>query len=500
MNKKFYIFGSRIDEKARVEKMVKLIEINSSGLTILMGGDAELYGNLREFHHGHPKRFWVENWNSLDDYFVWTIMVPEDSAGYYEVSMIGTGKNLEIEIIAGDSKITAWINNGWERMLNRKWAWEYLDTISDPYTRIVCSGWDRIPIGTIYLPEGASTIKMRARKMGMDLALYSLELTPVDAKKTLAEKAKKLRSDTKWLADAKYGIMFHWNSAVYPRYGERKPFPKNVEDFDVDSFVDVVKETGAGYVILTATWAEHKFPAPIRAIDEILPGRTSKRDLIMEIADALSEHGVKLILYYHCGHGDAEWWKKTGFNEDKSKFIDNWCKIVSEIGQRYGERLAGWFFDNGCVYYPLNPPFERMARAAKTSNLNRIICYNSWIWPKFTDFQDYFCGEGANWLMDQSILRYLPKGGDGIFTGGPQNGLQAHCCFPLERGSTWGHTKPNTEIPSPNWEKDEFIKMIKDCIERKFIPSINLEVYEDGMPSPRSLELMKALRKEIKGK
>lgn len=480
------------------ESEAKVIQVDPMGITVLMGGDAELHGSLREFKPGHPKRFWVENWDSLDDYFVWTVEVPQGGGGYYEVSLIGTGKDSEIEVVTSDgNKISAWVNNGWDKMLRGKWAWEYLGSISDVSARLICSRWDRMIIGSLYLPEGISTIKMRARKVGMDLALYSLELTPVGVREILAEKAKKLRSDTKWLADAKYGVMITWNSAVYPRYGERKPFPKNVEDFNVTAFVNMVMETGARYVIFTATWAEHKFPAPIRSIDEILPGRTSKRDLIGEIADALSVHDIKLILYYHCGHDDAEWWKRTGFNENKSKFIDNWCKIVSEIGQRYGEKLAGWFFDDGCVYYPLNPPFERMAKAAKTGNPNRIICYNSWILPKLTDFQDYFSGEGVDWLMDQSILRYLPKGGNGIFIDGPQKGLQAHCCFPLERGSSWGHIQPNTEIPPPNWEKDEFIKMIKDCIERKLVPSINLEVYEDGTPSPRSLELMRALRKAI---
>lgn len=494
-----------MDKEKVSESPARVIPVDSMGITVLMGGDAKLRGSLREFfHEPHlAKRLWVGNWESPEDSFVWTVEVSK--AGCYQVSMIGTGKNSEIEIIAGDSRISGWVNNGWDKMQGGKWIWDKMQgwsdkRWSDKRWRLAYMGWDRMPIGTIELPSGISTITMHAKKIGSDLALTSLELIPPAEEKTLAEKVKGIRSSARWLADAKYGVMFTWTSSSYPRHGERKPFPKNVEDFDVNAFVDMVRETGAGYVIFATTHWEHTFAAPIKAIDRILPGLTSRRDLIMEIADSLEKHGIKLMLYYHQGHGDAEWWEKTGFNKDKGKFIDNWCSIMSEVGLRYGEKLAGWFFDGNCVYYSINAPYERMAMVAKAGNPDRIICYNDAWWPKLTEFQDYHCADQYNWLRDQSHIRYLPKGGDGILTGGRQAGLQAHVCFCLEKGSGWGHSRPDTEVGPPGWEKDEFIKMIRECIERKCAISINLEVYEDGTPSPKSLELMKALRKAIRGK
>jgi acylphosphatase len=352
-------------------------------------------------------------------------------------------------------------------------------------------------IDTLYLPAGTSTVTLRASKVGGDLALYSLELVRPEVERALKEKAEKLRSSTKWLADAKYGLFFHWTSgtktdepwkATWPRRGERKVFPKNVDDFKVDPFVEMVRETGAGYIIFSLAWASQCFPAPIKAVDNILPGRTSRRDLIREIADGLGKHGIKLMLYYHPGGADPEWWNATEKN-----FTENWCAITSEVGRRYGPKLAGWWFDG-----PGKGPFDRMAVAAKAGNPNRIITYNNGnFWPTFTDFQDYLAAEGPHFWIDQSLLRYLPKGGSGIFTGGRHEGLQAHQSFPLEVKG-WIHNMPDEEISAPVWDKDSLVKSVKEAVERRFVASMAIAVYEDGTASPQTIELLRALRKAVR--
>jgi hypothetical protein len=81
----------------------------------------------------------------------------------------------------------------------------------------------------------------------------------------------------------------------------------------------------------------------------VLPGRTSKRDLVADLADALGHRGMKLMLYYHLGaSNDAEWMQATGaYETDTSKLFGNWEAIISEAGNRYKDRLAGWWFDDG---------------------------------------------------------------------------------------------------------------------------------------------------------
>ncbi len=506
------------------------IRLRTDGPTVLMGFRAELTGNLKQFP-GWPKvmfpgnaeaakqlqrdrtkwlkysdsHWWVEEWKSPEDAFIWNVEVPE--AGYYNVHVIGTGRESVVEVAAADSKITAFINNGLDVMWDAshfppehgQWRCDFGPP--DDYFRFVWSAWARMPLGSILLPAGKQTVRVTAPKPGTDLALYSLELVPTGVEERLVRKAEKLRSSTAWMADAKYGLFFHWTSsktnsasATYPPHGLNKLFPANVESFDADAFAKMVSGTGAGYIIFTSTWAEHSFPAPIQAIDRVLPGRTSKRDLLMQIADALAKHGVRMMLYYHLGVSDPEWWKAT-----KDNFVENWCAITREVGERYREKLAGWWFDGGEAYYTMNAPFDRLAESAKAGHPGRVIAYNNGnFWPKFTDFQDFVGAEGPHYWVDDSLNRYLPAGGSGIYTGGRQAGLQAHQCFPLESPG-WVHNRRDSPISSPIWNEVSLIPRMKDADSRNFVPTLALEVYEDGSASEQTLRLLEAVRKAIKG-
>jgi len=447
---------------------LKAIQIKPDRPTILMADAAVLRGNLEAVPADHgAKRFDVKQWSSAEDSFTWRVNAPE--AGEYHVTLLINGFDAEIELISGNHNLTSLIN----------------------------TKWNRIDLGILPLKSGTNELSLKAVKPGKELRLYSLELVTLELKTFLDAEAQKIRSSTAWMREAKYGLQFHWTSQSQPKHGMRKPYPDAVRDFDVDAFVQMVSETGAGYVILTTSHAEQYFPAPIDAIDRIMPGRTAERELVQELIDALGAYKIRLMLYYHVGHNHWQepdgWWKRTGFNpDDPSVFLDNWCAITSEVGNRYGQGLAGWFFDDGCVYYPLNPDFRRLTLSAKSGNPDRVVCYNPWIWPRFTDFQDYFCGEGYQFLK---VAEYLPKDGTGIFTDGPQKGLQAHTNFILEKN--WVHHQPNTPISAPTIDKTVFVEDMKHAIARGIVPSVNLEIYQEGVFSELSMEYMKAVKKAV---
>lgn len=97
-----------------------------------------------------------------------------------------------------------------------------------------------------------------------------------------------------------------------------------------------------------------------------LPGRTTKRDLVAELSDALGKYGIRLILYYHVGHGDKEWWDKQHYTRNNAgDLFTNVEKIVSEISQRYGNRLAGLWMDDGIGYYPNGASLKRLLKPPK---------------------------------------------------------------------------------------------------------------------------------------
>ena len=127
-----------------------------------------------------------------------------------------------------------------------------------------------------------------------------LELNLVSERKAIdteITKAIEARASADWLANAGYGLMFHWTSQSQPENGSHKTFAEAVRDFDVDAFADMVEQTGAGYVLFTNGHAESYCPAPIKAWERVHPGMTTERDLLMELSTKLTDHGIKFMIY-----------------------------------------------------------------------------------------------------------------------------------------------------------------------------------------------------------
>ncbi len=471
-------------------------QIDPGASNVLMAGDAALKGGLKELWPGKAARFWASGWTSGDDSLTWTVRVPK--AGEYSVAtvLLDCGKVLidckiqspapiEIEVASELSKVQYTVNYRAASATN-EWV------------------KDELP-GTLRLPAGESKVTMRALpKAGQpfNLALFSLELTRPEVAKEQAKKAAALRSSTRWMQDAKYGLMFTWTAASFPRTGPKKTYAESVRDFDVNAFADMVAGTGAGFIVFATTWSTYYFPAPIAAIERVAPGHTTQRDLIRELADALNARGIKLMIYYHAGRGQDDWWAgDSARTMDKDAYFKEWEDQMREIGLRYGDKLAGWWFDDGTTfYYTLSAPWEAMTTAAKAGSPARVVGYNSWILPKTTDFQDYACGEGDftdRLITDPTIDKELPVGGDGIFVSGPQKGLQATFAL-VNEGGDWGHVTPDAPVPAPRYSTPAMIDYIQKAVSRKDVPIINLEVYEDGSASPATIAEFKAIKAAIK--
>jgi hypothetical protein len=445
------------------------IRIKSDRPTLLMGDEAKITGGPRPGIVGDGcKRLQVRNWSKPDDSFTWQVDAP--ASGEFHVTALTKSKGAAIELAYDGRKIE----------------------------RPVSTAWDRIDMGQVKLTKGVHEISLRASQPVPDMEFYSLELIAPDLNGKLQKQVKEMRSNTAWMRHAKYGVQLHWTSLSAPRQGERKPYADAVRDFPAKEFAAIANAAGAGYAIVTTSHAQHYFPAPIKAIDRIKPGRTTARDLVADWIEALGAYNIKLMLYYHVGHDDWRqpdgWWRATGYDpKNPQPFLDNWCSIVSEVGQRYGTGLAGWFFDDACVYYPLNPDFRRLTAAAKTGNAARLVCYNPWVLPRATDFQDYLCGEGYDFLK---FWDGLPADGTGIYAAGPYKGLQAHTNFILE--NDWPHSKLNTPIGPPRYPKDQFIADMNAGIAHGVVPSVNLEIYQDVGIGDASAALMAALKLEVK--
>lgn len=457
------------------------VAIHPDDTTILWAAEAELHGQLQvtpeeDETQGERAHLWVEGWSREDDYFCWSLDVAE--AGAYQIAVHYSSppspEQGAYELVASESRL-AFVGrqtSGWIP----DWGAEWSDFEKD------------VLDGTLDLKAGGQTLALRATALpGEGLRLYTLALTPLsacDRLDSIARRARQGRAPTDWFVAARYGVSFHWTAMTQPRHGAAKPFPAAVRDFDVEALADAVATTGAGYVTFTSTHAPHWFPAPIESIEKILPGNTCERDLIGDLADALTQRDIRLILYYPGGRSEDDtpeipWGVASGWTGDRERYFKNFCAIFTEIGQRYGEKVAGYWFD----FCPFNVShrFEPLYQAAKTGYLDRLIAWNSWLNLKPSDFQEVWAGETGEFLA-------LPK---------PEHyqDLQPHAWVYLD--DEWVHAATDAAIPPPRFKTGDLIDYVKTCAERKIVVSMNVGVYQDGTVSPQTLAQLAELKKAM---
>jgi len=443
-------------------------------VTVLMACDATHSPELKPFQPAGHGKFFVTGWKHAEESAAWTLRVPAEEQYAVNVLLLRRrGGTLHLQVSAGTENLTGSLPanaNAWQRQA--------------------------LP-GTLRLPQGPATITLRLFSetpgAGFEADVLSVELVRPAIRAQLHRAAMDLRSNTTWLQAAKYGFMVHWTSQTCPRHGSPKPYADAVRDFDVEAFANQAQEGGAGFVVLTTSHGFHYFPAPLATLDKLLPGRTSQRDLVGDLADALQRRGIKLMLYYHLGAGsDPAWLAATGFWETApTRLFANWCDLVGEVGRRYQGKLAGWWFDDGTTsYYYRSAPWQQLTLAAKAGNPDRLVAYNPWILPPATEFQDYFCGEG---FEDPAGDGTLAPGGDGHYTSGPYAGLQA--CATLITEGDWGHFSQDRPIGKFRWSAAELAGRIGQFAARRNVPIFDLEIYQDGTVSPESIATFREARR-----
>ena len=271
------------------------------------------------------------------------------------------------------------------------------------------------------------------------------------------------------------------------------------------SFVNMIKSTGAHYVIWSATWWEYKISAPISAVDDIVGNgnRTSSRDLIGDVASALADEGIDFHLYYHTGqdshlgYGSTDWWQAqewpgsfsgTGL-DNRDVFFDNWRDVITEMGNRYGTLLKGWFFDDGRMYYPAE--LEENAIAARAGNPSRLISYNNAGASKISEFADVAFGEPSpSSSREPCHDDDIDIGGDGTVVRGPEKGLSGHCMYKLDDG--WGVFAPDNTT-STNFSVSQAYSTVQSNFERGAPTSFDIMMWEDGTVWAPTLAVLQGL-------
>jgi hypothetical protein len=348
--------------------------------------------------------------------------------------------------------------------------------------------YEIVPVmGSLSLAAGKQTITLSITNAPAGkplLAFRSLELTPLSAKAAIEadrQEARRSRASTEWLGKAGYGLMFHWTSQSIGRDGTNKPFAEAVPDFPVDRFVEMVAATGAGYVLFTVGHAQPYCPAPLSSWEKYFPGKTTKRDLIAELAEALNAKGIKLMCYFPA-HVIGKYPKASS-----QEFTQMTSDILNEFGERYGEKVAGYWFDGFYQCFEKYPDFSfrDFYKVCKAGNSNRIIALNSWIYPSVTEWQDYWAGETSSPVG-------LPV--NGTNARGPGQGLRYQSLIIME--PYWVQQK--VDMPAPRFDAQTLGDYVSQCMKNGGAVTINLGIYQDGSVDPRAVDLLKEIRQRIR--
>jgi hypothetical protein len=235
----------------------------------------------------------------------------------------------------------------------------------------------------------------------------------------------KAAEPTDWFHDAKWGVMTHYLGAPPSSNGgaelTAEAWNKQVDGFDVNAFVDQLASTRAKYLLFTIGQNSGHYCAPNATYDRIVginPSKCSRRDLIADLAKALSARNIRLMVYLPSGAPAADpvarkalgwrWgakgdWQLPGepVGGRLVEFQRNWEAVIREWSLRWGKSVSGWWID-GCYFadqmyrFDDEPNFASFARALKAGNPESIVAFNPGVKVPVichTKYDDYTAGE-----------------------------------------------------------------------------------------------------------
>ena len=283
--------------------------------------------------------------------------------------------------------------------------------------------------------------------------------------------------------------MFQWGYWGYPQHGERKAWKDVYRDFDIEAFADKMKKLNPGYVIWSITWRGSRYAMPLQSVENIMGSKdfTMDYDFTGKLIDALNKRNIPVMFYFHPGHEEKEYWAKI--TTSREKYAESNKAIWSEIGEKYGDKLAGWFIDGSMViHYPTD--FYSYVKALKTGNPKRLVSFNPWVFANVTPFEDVHFGEaGPNGTLK-----------NGYLTSGSSKGLMSHHMFifdNMENSNEWGINRKNAKIVPPHHhdEPQYWQDKIDSAKSSKCPMSFCIMMYEDGTLNQETVNLLSKMKR-----
>jgi hypothetical protein len=305
---------------------------------------------------------------------------------------------------------------------------------------------------------------------------------------------------TDWFLKHGYGVFVHYlngiqnNPEQIASLGKSTSWDECVNEFNVELFAERMKEIGAGYVIFTIMQMQPYMIAPNETFNRLTGYKTgeacSSRDLIEDLYQALHKRNIDLMLYFtgdgvYTAQGEQGLKRTFPVNEE---FVRNWSSVAAEYGNRYKDKVKGWWVDGTYATIGYNDNLLKIfAENLRVGNPDRIIAFNNGNHcgtNAYSIHEDYTAGE-------QNSFTLLPWKGRFV------NGEQWHLLSPLGLPLSDRHKWENWGTPGIAKDKQEMAEYVHDVNALGGVISFDVVLYRNGDLDRSQIEILKSLRERI---
>jgi Alpha-L-fucosidase len=301
-----------------------------------------------------------------------------------------------------------------------------------------------------------------------------------------------------WMQNARWGVMTHyladWQARVHNLNMSVDEWNRLVDGFDAEGIAKQLESAGAKYYQISIGQNSGYYLSPNATYDRLVgitPSKCARRDLVADLYEALHKRGIKLMVYLPSGApgqdktADAALGWSNGPNPNKD-FQRKWEQVIREWSERWGKKVAGWWFD-GCYFpntmyrSPEPPNFMSFAAAARAGNPDAIVAFNPGVVYRMlslTPYEDFTAGE-----IDKPELVTIRRA-----AGGKVDGTQIHMLSFL--GETWGRG-------APRFTAEQIIGYTKKVLDAGGAVTWDIPVELNGTISQPFLDQLAALRKAL---
>jgi fibronectin type 3 domain-containing protein len=260
----------------------------------------------------------------------------------------------------------------------------------------------------------------------------------------------------------KHGLFVHYVfggwMGDYTALGYQAGYPTSIDQlvdaFNVTTFADQVASTGVEYLIFTAYHANMNVLFPSTKMGAWRgPGHaTASRDLLGEICDAMAARDIKVLFYIHLDIGQdfsPEDRVATGYDlADRSLWNSFMNEIVGEIGDRYADRIEGFWCDGAYIW---GDALSGLKNAMRVTNPNLIIVGNN---AQSRGDYDLGCKEAGNIALGEYSMHVDAPPGFPVTQADVTSWLGYDRQIALIAGGGWW---------SSNWETNSARYSAEDC-------------------------------------